>query len=78
MSGPALDESADRLPCPACGGQRTRALKTYYHEAREGVYRRRQCQDCQARFASLETVISERGVWSVLVQPGRLGGRDRA
>jgi len=51
-----------KLPCPLCGSQDSRTLKTAFYLVRLATWRRRSCQACGARFSTLETYAEEPAV----------------
>lgn len=44
-----------KLPCPFCGSQDSRTLKTRFVDVFRHTRRRRVCQECGARFSTVET-----------------------
>ena len=48
-----------KLPCPLCGSQNSRTLKTVWNERHGATWRRRLCLDCAARFSTLETYMRD-------------------
>lgn len=55
-------ELPSKLPCPHCGSQDSRTLKTQFYLVRLATWRRRSCQACGARFSTLETYANEPAV----------------
>jgi transcriptional regulator NrdR family protein len=45
---------SSKLPCPLCGSQDSRTLKTRWYASRQATWRRRECIDCRARFSTHE------------------------
>lgn len=58
-----------KLPCPLCGSQDSRTLKTVFYAVRLVTWRRRTCQGCGARFSTMETYAPDP---TVRFNPGRL------
>lgn len=59
-----------RVTCPGCGGQASEVLATRGRLTIEGVYRRRRCQECGARFSTRETLLGDSGSASLLDDRG--------
>lgn len=47
------------FPCPTCGAADARTIET--RPARHGIYRRRTCMECKARFSTIETLPKKEG-----------------
>ena len=45
------------MRCPYCASEHTRVIDSRLGDSRESVRRRRECQDCQGRFTTSETVV---------------------
>ena len=59
-----------KLPCPLCEGQNSRTLKTRFVDVFRHTRRRRQCQDCGARFSTLEIYAPDEP--TIRLHPGLL------
>ena len=59
-----------KLPCPLCGSQQSRTLKTRWVEPKGVTWRRRVCLDCEARFSTHEHYAP--GEPAIRLNPGRL------
>ena len=64
-------EAGSKPPCPLCGSQDSRTLKTRWVEDKAVTWRRRECQSCGARYSTHEAVLTDEA--TVRLQPGRLG-----
>lgn len=56
--GRRSDDSPPRaqVPCPFCGHLTSRVLNCQRFTHREGIFRRRECQNCDKRFTTEEIV----------------------
>ena len=63
------DAEPNKLPCPMCGSQDSRTLKIEFYPVRLVTWRRRGCQDCGARFSTMETYSPDP---TIRLNPGRL------
>lgn len=63
-------EAGSKPPCPLCGSQDSRTLKTLWVEAKHRTWRRRECLACQARFSTSESIIQDEP--AVRVTPGKM------
>ena len=63
-------EEGSKPPCPLCGSQDSRTLKTRWVDSKHVTWRRRECLSCAARFSTHEAVLAEEP--AVRLTPGRL------
>lgn len=67
-------EEPAKYPCPLCGSQNSRTLKTVWNENRVATWRRRLCLECGGRFSTLEVLMRDEP--AVRVNLGRLAVRS--
>ena len=63
-------EAGSKPPCPLCGSQDSRTLKTTWVESKRVTWRRRECLFCEARFSTHEAVLDTEP--TVRLKPGRM------
>lgn len=59
-----------KLPCPLCGSQDSRTLKTRFVDVFRHTRRRRLCEACGARFSTLEIYAPDEP--TIRLHPGLL------
>jgi transcriptional regulator NrdR family protein len=59
-----------KLPCPLCGSQDSRTLKTRWVEMKHVTWRRRLCLECGAHYSTHEILVGAEP--AVRVNAGRL------
>jgi transcriptional regulator NrdR family protein len=50
------DDHSDGVSCPVCGRERSQVVDTRARSREHCIWRRRRCQDCDARFSTTEKV----------------------